>query len=373
MSKTGEKKAEKTILDEDNIPNENQSFSCFSCGTKIDGLYCSGCGQKNDDYRRSIFSLFGELVGSFTSLEARIWRTWAALLFRPGKVAREFADGKRTKWSSPVRVFIAMSIIVFGFLSITNTQLVSLDIDIARKDGVNKPTSELTASDLKVETKARYFQTQKQIEQRNKARDFDLINIWLDKTVGIGMETDKTNELDDTERQNDKNTDQDSDLSVSADLQDLDKKSRNQIREMLYLAIKNPTNINSIIYNWLPKIVIIMMPITMLLGYLFIRRRGNALLYDHLVHVAYIHSVGFFMILLGILLMKILPGNWVALGLFGIMLIYIPISIKTMFGRGWLKTMWMGFGVGFLYSLIFIILFSIVFGWQISKLASSLV
>jgi len=98
------------LLDSDSIPNDNQSHHCFSCHKAFTGIYCSNCGQKNDNYRRSLFSLLIELGGTLTALEGRIWRTWAALLFKPGKVAREYADGARTKWSSPIRTYLAMSL-----------------------------------------------------------------------------------------------------------------------------------------------------------------------------------------------------------------------------------------------------------------------
>ena len=42
------------LLDADTIPNANQSLDCFSCGEKMNGVYCYACGNKNDNYRRSI-------------------------------------------------------------------------------------------------------------------------------------------------------------------------------------------------------------------------------------------------------------------------------------------------------------------------------
>ena len=99
--------AGETILSQDNVPDENQQLTCFSCGETLTGLYCHACGQKNDDFRRSIFSLAAETFASFFSLDNRMWRSWAKLLLKPGQVARDFADGKRTSWTSPVRMYLA--------------------------------------------------------------------------------------------------------------------------------------------------------------------------------------------------------------------------------------------------------------------------
>jgi len=32
------------LLDEDTIPNANQSIDCFSCGESMSGVYCYACG-----------------------------------------------------------------------------------------------------------------------------------------------------------------------------------------------------------------------------------------------------------------------------------------------------------------------------------------
>jgi hypothetical protein len=71
------------LLARDHIPDENQKSDCFSCGEKMTGLYCHACGQKNDDYRRSIWSLFSETFASVFSLENRICRTWLLPLENP--------------------------------------------------------------------------------------------------------------------------------------------------------------------------------------------------------------------------------------------------------------------------------------------------
>jgi len=37
-----------SLISLDDIPDENQETSCFSCKQKLRGLYCHQCGQKND-------------------------------------------------------------------------------------------------------------------------------------------------------------------------------------------------------------------------------------------------------------------------------------------------------------------------------------
>jgi hypothetical protein len=44
---------------------------CPNCGTALAGAYCYACGQKAEDYHRSIFRLVGEAVDGLTNFDGR--------------------------------------------------------------------------------------------------------------------------------------------------------------------------------------------------------------------------------------------------------------------------------------------------------------
>ena len=167
------------LLASDNIPDRNQRLTCFSCDTTYVGLFCHNCGQKNDDMRRSLFSLIIEMLGNITAFDSRIWRTWIKLLTRPGKVAREYADGSRTKWTSPVRAYLAMSILLFSYIAITNTQIVSVTMDVEREENAPQNLSELKPSQLRADISLLMFETTSSLERRrqNSNTELSLIHI----------------------------------------------------------------------------------------------------------------------------------------------------------------------------------------------------
>ncbi len=395
-------------LGNDNIPDVNQSHYCHSCETPFTGVYCTSCGQKNDDYRRSLFSLIKEFLSSVTAIESRIWRTWAALLFKPGKVAREYADGRRTHWSSPVRVYIAMSILLFGFLSVTQMQLISIDVDVQPIEGVTKPVEDMTADDLKLVPAMHFFETRRDIDARNKTRNFDLIRLKLNAGNGIKLDIDtdsiKDNVNERTERAIENGSLSPEDAAEINEALDMLKAGQESSAEdkpvtetsaegsntiifsdisgqkyeigsmsdVLLPVIRNPTKINGAVFKYLPRIMFLMMPFTMLIGAMFVRGRGNALLYDHLVHAAYIHAVAFFLILLGILLSFVLPGGAISRFIFLALLIYLPLSLKRMFGRGWFKTIWTSYGVGFIYAFNLALIMIALLGIQLVSTVTEL-
>ena len=163
------------LLSRDDIPDENQQIKCFSCGNEMKGLYCDSCGQKNDDYRRSIWSLFSETFASVFSLENRMWRTWLKLLLKPGQVSREFADGKRTLWTSPVRMYLALSIILFGYMSLTETRIISITTNIVPKSGFSGDIAKLDDSMVKLEPSFGFFRRQAELDRLIAETDFNRI------------------------------------------------------------------------------------------------------------------------------------------------------------------------------------------------------
>ena len=88
--------------------------TCVNCGAQLSGRYCANCGQKRFvESDRRLGHLLRHLVSSATDLDGRAWRTLRALLFRPGLLSREYFEGRRARWLSPVSIFFAASVLYF--------------------------------------------------------------------------------------------------------------------------------------------------------------------------------------------------------------------------------------------------------------------
>jgi hypothetical protein len=85
-----------------------------NCGATITGAFCANCGQKRFvESDRRLGHLAHELISSVTDLDGRVWRTLLALLFHPGLLSREYFEGRRARWLSPVTLFFAASVLYF--------------------------------------------------------------------------------------------------------------------------------------------------------------------------------------------------------------------------------------------------------------------
>jgi hypothetical protein len=88
--------------------------TCTNCGATLAGEFCHVCGQKRFvESDRRFSHLIRQFLASATDLDGRVWRTLRALLFQPGLLSREYFDGRRARWISPVSLFLALSVVYF--------------------------------------------------------------------------------------------------------------------------------------------------------------------------------------------------------------------------------------------------------------------
>lgn len=90
--------------------------ACINCHNPLVGEnYCPECGQVNDERRPALGSFIAESLGNFFAFDSKFFRTIGYLFWKPGKVALEYVNGKRTAWMKPVRLYF-LSSILFLFL-----------------------------------------------------------------------------------------------------------------------------------------------------------------------------------------------------------------------------------------------------------------
>src|SRR5262245_53733363 len=75
--------------------------ACANCGAKVDGPYCSQCGQAGYAHR-SLVHMLGEFIHSLFYLDTKLWRTLPMVVFRPGTLTRNYVYGKRARYLSPL-------------------------------------------------------------------------------------------------------------------------------------------------------------------------------------------------------------------------------------------------------------------------------
>ncbi len=87
---------------------------CANCGAELQGPYCHVCGQTADTHKRSILRLIWESGEALFELDGRLWRTVPDLFFRPGRLARDYMEGRIVRHVPPFRTFL-VALVLFIF------------------------------------------------------------------------------------------------------------------------------------------------------------------------------------------------------------------------------------------------------------------
>lgn len=87
--------------------------TCLNCNHVVENKFCPNCGQENIETKQSFHYLFTHFVEDLTHYDGSFWKTIKALLFKPGKLTKEYLAGKRKLYVPPVKLYIFISFVTF--------------------------------------------------------------------------------------------------------------------------------------------------------------------------------------------------------------------------------------------------------------------
>ncbi|MFS0742039.1 DUF3667 domain-containing protein [Brevundimonas sp. 3P9-tot-E] len=99
--------------------------ACADCGAEVTGNFCSNCGQAAHVHR-TLLHLGEEILHGVMHFDGRLWRTLPLLILNPGRLTREWAQGRRTRYVSPLAMFLFTLFVMFFALSFMPHQAVTL-------------------------------------------------------------------------------------------------------------------------------------------------------------------------------------------------------------------------------------------------------
>src|SRR5687767_329412 len=94
-------------------PGEGRSAVCLNCGAPLSGVFCSRCGQRDIPPYPSVRELAVDVVTEFSGWDGRLALTLRELVRRPGMLTREFLEGRRARYISPLRLYLVSSLVYF--------------------------------------------------------------------------------------------------------------------------------------------------------------------------------------------------------------------------------------------------------------------
>ncbi len=132
---------ERGAADEASRDGHSHERACLNCGTRLVGSHCQTCGQRAHVHR-TLGAFFHDLLHGVLHFEGKTWRTLPMLAWQPGKLTREYIDGRRARYVSPIALFLFVVFLSFAlFNALGNVS------DIERDIGVDSAKSIAAAKD----------------------------------------------------------------------------------------------------------------------------------------------------------------------------------------------------------------------------------
>src|ERR1700691_6159651 len=124
--------------------------NCLNCGAALGSAYCSRCGQAAH-LHRSLLHLSEEFLHGVLHFEAKGFRTVPLLFFRPGLLTRRYIEGQRTRYVSPMALFlfcIFLAYFVFSLVGAPKNSVVNVKFEdaAAAKADVDQSLAEAEAN-----------------------------------------------------------------------------------------------------------------------------------------------------------------------------------------------------------------------------------
>lgn len=277
---------------------------CLNCGDPTPGNYCPNCGQRKLEVRVTLRRMLLEALDDQFSLNSALPRTIGALFFRPGRLTRDYMDGRIARYIPPFRLYLVGSLVFFLILS--------FDLRYASGDakGVRIATDSTATADS-----ARHDSA---MAARDSVRGDSARRDWL------------------------------SDVKFRSSIPQVDSIANERLRELGRMepeaALKR---VGGQFLEYIPQTMFLVMPFFAgLLKLLYLRRKR--LYVEHFVFALHLHAFTFLTFAVTILV----PGPAIeVVGLCWILL-YTYLAMYRVYGQGWFRTAVKYFALGFCYFIL---------------------
>ena len=342
------------------------SAQCLNCGTTLEGPFCHYCGQPDKNFMRFFPVLLREFLEDFLELDSRFTRTMKPLLFLPGKLTRDYLDGRRFRYTPPLRLYIFSSMIFFILAGMLAGDAITIDGSDLADSGIGTILSTDAGDPEKL----------KKIREALDQVDPELAKE-LDLAIRESMATPETGPAEEPEVDNESrgfivnlaNEVEDDDDVININGEPWDKETNpviipfmpdfvndrinDEIEESPQKGKEIEANPNLIIdkaFDVLPVVMFVLLPLAALLfkfWYLFARKYYI----EHLILALHNHSFLFVVFLISMLSNSLAgwlePGEtgpvttsveWITTAILLWIPVYFFLSLKRVYMQGWTMT-----------------------------------
>ena len=315
-----------------------RTIQCHNCGHTLGQVYnyCPNCGQENSDSNISFGKLLKEFIHNYFSLDSKFRNSLKPFLVSPGFITKEFISGKRVSYANPVRLYLVMSLLYFFMLSIVNSYFSSDKEETISVINRSSKDSVLVESVTGIPS------------DRVDEEDDDGVFGKLDWNLMDSLKWDKSvsnRSLLDT---------------MNLDLPFIDRRIALQT---IKLYRTNTAQFKDHILRNLPIMMVFIVPLFgVILKWFFRQKKGFYI--QHLIHSLHLHSFSYLTYSVAIILILVIPEATVVVALGVIAFLWVSIyffkSMRAIYKKSFLGTLWRLFASGLLYQLLLVVFLTLL-------------
>ncbi|WP_417198527.1 DUF3667 domain-containing protein [Bizionia sp.] len=317
------------------------TYTCKNCEESFneDYKFCPNCGQKSKD-NITLGVLFSNTISNYFSVDARFFKSFIPLMFKPGYLAQRFLEGKRLLYLHPAQLYLFMSVVFFFLFSfVANEQAETIDTSMEKSfDQAKVVVDSLTLKPVDSLQLENYMKPYLEKNEKMGISNKELKN--LDSIIKKGESTKPVfnfgfnqTEIDSLIRVGASNETIYKHMGLEEDAGYLKKRSYEQA--LKFFKTKSGGSILKRFYDTLPFAMFFLLPIFALLLKLFYFKKGTYAI--HLVFsfyfFAYLFTV-FSILLLCNFIWEGFPG-WLTFLVMLSTFIYLFIALKRFYKQGW--------------------------------------
>lgn len=306
--------------------------ACANCATPIAGSFCHACGQRSH-LHRSLAHLGEEVLHGVLHFDAKAWRTLPLLIAKPGELTRRYIDGQRTRFVSPLALFLFMIFFLFFIGSYFGKD----SVNVGKKENVERARAEVAADTVKARAGLAQAEAALAAARRDGADTSGLAEAVDEARADLAASATAAKVVDlagDTQELSAR-------AQAGATGPSIDLKSNiDFIDTAVEHATKNPELTIYKLKNTAYKFSFLLVPISLpFLWLMFLRRRGVTM-YDHAVFSLY--SMSFMALLFAVLFVLKFAGlsGVVKFMLFTVPPVHMFLQLRGTYGLTVMGTLW---------------------------------
>ncbi|MCG7501016.1 DUF3667 domain-containing protein [Tenacibaculum sp. Mcav3-52] len=321
--------------------------NCLNCGCPFTNneKFCPECGQKNRGKKITLSVFLRELFAGFFSLDTKFWRTLIPLLISPGKVSKDYIEGKRIKYTNPFRFYLATSIIFFLIISLTDSYKKFEELRIGRSSNIkiNNDDSEDIQVDLDSIQSIVFKQLEEQDSINTKQTETDSTKVSYNikpKTVKSNL----SNSFDIIEFMKFQKTHPKTSIDAALDSLQVTKNfsnrfwySRAKVFNSIFLDRDEAKKFFRQVLSYASIALFVLLPLfTLFLKLIYIRKKYTYV--EHLVFVFHVQTVLFLLFSIFYIIDFFKHSNNFLSIFLLLFMVYLYIAMKRFYNQGYFKT-----------------------------------